>query len=56
LTVSAYLRSCVLEADALRAQVKAALAELKTAAESETAAASARRSWRRWFGRSGKRK
>jgi hypothetical protein len=51
LTVSAYLRSCVLEADALRAQVKAALAELKTAAESETAAAPARRSWRRWFGR-----
>jgi hypothetical protein len=29
LTVSAYLRSCVLEADALRAQVKQALAELK---------------------------
>jgi predicted DNA binding CopG/RHH family protein len=56
LTVSAYLRSCVLEADALRAQVKAALAELKTAAGPETAAAPARRSWRRWFGRSGKRK
>jgi hypothetical protein len=29
LTVSAYLRSCVLEAEALRAQVKQALAELK---------------------------
>ena len=30
LTVSAYLRSCALEAEALRAQVKQALAELKT--------------------------
>ena len=29
LTVSAYLRSCVLEADALRAQVKEALAEMR---------------------------
>ena len=29
LTVSAYLRSCVLEADALRAQVKQALAEMR---------------------------
>jgi hypothetical protein len=33
LTVSAYLRSCVLEADALRAQVKQALSELKAGAE-----------------------
>lgn len=31
LTVSAYLRSCTLEAEALRAQVKEALAELKRA-------------------------
>ncbi len=31
LTVSAYLRSCTLEAEALRAQVKAALAELRSA-------------------------
>ena len=31
LTVSAYLRSCVLEADTLRAQVKQALAEMRTA-------------------------
>jgi len=30
LTVSAYLRSCVLEADTLRAQVKAALAEMRS--------------------------
>ncbi len=33
LTVSAYLRSCTVEADALRAQVKQALAELKAGAE-----------------------
>jgi predicted DNA binding CopG/RHH family protein len=32
LTVSAYLRSCALEAETLRAQVKEALAELRTAA------------------------
>jgi hypothetical protein len=31
-TVSAYLRSCTFEADALRAQVKSALAELRAAA------------------------
>jgi len=30
LTVSAYLRSCTFEAEALRAQVKEALAELRT--------------------------
>jgi predicted DNA binding CopG/RHH family protein len=35
LTVSAYLRSCVLEADALRAQVKEALAEMRTAGSTE---------------------
>jgi hypothetical protein len=33
LTVSAYLRSCTVEAEALRAQVKQALAELKEGAE-----------------------
>jgi predicted DNA binding CopG/RHH family protein len=33
LTVSAYVRSCALEADALRAQVKQALAELKAGTE-----------------------
>jgi hypothetical protein len=33
LTVSAYLRSCTVEADALRAQVKQALAEFKAGAE-----------------------
>lgn len=35
LTVSAYLRSCVLEADSLRAQVKEALAELRFTGKSE---------------------
>jgi hypothetical protein len=33
LTVSAYLRSCALEAETLRAQVKQALAELKAGTE-----------------------
>jgi hypothetical protein len=33
LNVSAYVRSCILEADTLRAQVKEALAEMKTSAE-----------------------
>lgn len=51
LTVSAYLRSCVLEADALRAQVKEALAEMKTKAEDESAAAPVRRPWLGWIGR-----
>jgi len=37
MTVSAYLRSCVLEADQLRAQVKNALAELKHSAANQTA-------------------
>jgi hypothetical protein len=46
-TVSAYLRSCVLEADALRAEVKEALAELRTAGLTERMAAKAptRCSW-----------
>lgn len=36
LTVSAYLRSCTIEAEALRAQVKEALAGLRSAAPAET--------------------
>ena len=36
LTVSAYLRSCVLEADTLRAQVKQALAEMRKAGTEAT--------------------
>jgi hypothetical protein len=40
LTVSAYLRSCVLEADSLRAQVRQALAELRLAGKSEKPTAS----------------
>ncbi len=42
LTVSAYLRSCVLEADALRAQVKQALAEIKAAAQAQSTSAPVR--------------
>jgi len=49
LTVSAYLRSCTLEAEALRAQVKQALAELKTAAETARPVARARRPWFGWI-------
>jgi len=49
LTVSAYLRSCVLEADALRAQVKQALAEMRTAESTERPAAKTR-AQRSWFG------
>ncbi len=50
LTVSAFLRSCVLEADALRAQVKQALAEMRVAGSTErpTAQVHARRS-RFWW-------
>ncbi len=49
-TVSAYLRSCVMEADALRAQVKQALAEMRVAGSTErpTAKVHARRS-RFWW-------
>jgi hypothetical protein len=36
LTISAYLRSCTFEAEALRAQVKEALAELRAATPEET--------------------
>ena len=47
LTVSAYLRSCTFEAEALRAQVKDVLAELRTATISgeQGAAPVPRRSW-----------
>ncbi len=41
LTVSAYLRSCTFEAEALRAQVKEVLAELRSAAERENLPAAA---------------
>jgi predicted DNA binding CopG/RHH family protein len=53
LTVSAYLRSCALEAETLRAQVKQALAELKTAAETAKPVVRARRSWFGWIGWTG---
>lgn len=45
LTVSAYLRSCVLEAETLRAQVKQALAQLRVASAPEKP--------RRWWQRKG---
>jgi predicted DNA binding CopG/RHH family protein len=51
LTISAYLRSCTFEAEALRAQVKTALAELRKASTGETrfAAPPAERAPRRWW-------
>jgi hypothetical protein len=56
LTVSGYLRSCTFEAETLRAQVKQALAELRTdrSKESEIRPARVERSWfqlswPRWF-------
>jgi len=57
LTVSAYLRSCTFEAEALRAQVKATLAELRkdssaekrSATEKHRAPAVVRRSWFEWL-------
>ena len=50
LTVSAYLRSCTFEAEALRAQVKEALAELRagTPDETRTVMHAPRRWWRPW--------
>jgi hypothetical protein len=53
LTVSAYLRSCTFEAEALRAQVKDVLAELRqTASSSETAVPRlSKRSWFDWLWR-----
>lgn len=49
LTVSAYLRSCVLEAETLRAQVKEALARLREASEQQRSATHRPRRW--WRGR-----
>jgi hypothetical protein len=54
LTVSGYVRSCVLETDLLRAQVKEALAEMKTTAGQGSASAAARRPWLGWIGRMGR--
>lgn len=51
LTISAYLRSCAIEAEALRAEVKKTLAELKTAAEITPPIAQARKPWFGWMGR-----
>jgi predicted DNA binding CopG/RHH family protein len=45
LTVSAYLRSCTIEAEALRAQVKEALAGLRTAAVATERQEKPRRQW-----------
>ncbi len=52
-TVSAYLRSCTFEAEALRAEVKAALADLRAAALKEKPAVPVQeqRSWFGWFAR-----
>jgi hypothetical protein len=51
LTVSAYLRSCVLEADALRSQVKQALAEMReTGARGTGKRGNEERSRRSYFG------
>lgn len=53
LTVSAYLRSCTFEAEALRAQVKDVLAELRTETSPgmQHAPAEIRRSWLGWLRR-----
>jgi len=56
LTVSAYLRSCALEAEALRTQVKQVLAELKRASETARTIEPAPRRWLRWIGRFTKRR
>jgi hypothetical protein len=50
LSISAYLRSCTFEAEALRAEVKKALAQLRTDEPSRKThdAAPARRSWFHW--------
>jgi len=56
LTVSAYMRSCILEAETLRMQVREALAELRAATPDEPQPAaispSFRPSLRRWWQRS----
>jgi hypothetical protein len=49
LTLSAYLRSCTLEAEALRAEVKEALAQLRSGASAPRPAAPLRRSWFGWL-------
>jgi hypothetical protein len=53
LTVSAYLRSCTFEAEALRAQVKEVMAELRKASttEKQSAKTAIRRSWFEWLRR-----
>ncbi len=53
LTVSAYLRSCTFEAEALRAMVKDTLAQLRADAgkESRTASTPAGHGWRTWLAR-----
>ncbi len=53
LTVSAYLRSCTFEAEALRTQVKETLAELRkaTAGDKRTAQIESRQSWLGWLAR-----
>jgi hypothetical protein len=56
LTVSAYLRSCALEVDALRAEVKKTLAELKTATGTLPQVAQAKTSRWRWMLRLAKRR
>jgi hypothetical protein len=51
LTLSAYLRSCTLEAETLRTLVKDALAQLRpaTSKRNQVASASVRRSWLGWL-------
>ena len=51
MTVSAYLRSCTYEAESLRAQVKQALAELRTSASQPPVKQRAGFGWRRFSGR-----
>lgn len=51
LSVSAYLRSCTFEAEALRVQVKDALVELRAARLAAKAEKVARESWRGWLAR-----
>jgi hypothetical protein len=52
LSVSAYLRSCIFEAESLRSQVKQALAQMQSAspqATSRTSAETAQNDWRKRF-------
>jgi hypothetical protein len=49
LTISAYLRSCTFEVEALRAQVKGALAQLRAAESAGNEIGAARPSWVRTF-------